>query len=457
MALDPSIIMGARPVQTPNVLGQLQGLFALKGAKQQAEVGEIELKNAQAQQAEQQTLNSLFQKHATQKDGKPGVDQDAVLNDLFTMGRGDLARKYQAQTMKDETDRAAHSKALSEGKISALSLEKEKTARISALARAALDLEGVPEPLRAEGWNRFVQEAKAIDPEDADMIPTAYDPGFLRQVHQMGLTEEQSLDAKIKLAEKQADTDFRAAIPAIEKQIRNAGRDEQRIAAVQRDIALKYPGSKLAKDYVAGLPKSKDPKDPAAGDRADRRTVFEMEAKLGNEFTKKVTPLVEGVTSARQIEDALARNNPLDAYNAIVQFVKLTDPGVSAREGEVSAAGKNIAGGALGRLGANLEKLKSGKITPAMIDNIRASTRGVVAQQQKEYEAHKTSTKKKVDDYNKRGFDLSYDAVVGDYDTNFKGAADNAPPSKLQPGTVVKNGGKSYTVGADGESLTEIK
>ncbi len=451
MAIDPNILLGSRGVEAPDLLQSIGQVFAIRGAKRQDELGGMQLEQAKTAQAEQGVLNKLFQKHTVEKDGKKGLDDDAVLSDLFTMGRGDLARKYQAQTLERDTAKAAHEKALADGDLAALKLEAERTSQLSGLAAGALEIENVPDPiLRAQAWDMFKAKALEIDPDMKDHIPESFDANFLRQGYQAGLTEEERLKRQIQEGVTKADADFNKAIPQIEKAIKAAGQNEQALAQIQRDIAVNYPNSKIAQEYAKGLPKSA----VAKGGKTDMAT-FRVESALSNEFTKKVTPLVESMTSANQIRNAMAQNNPLDAYNAVVQFVKLTDPGVSAREGEVSAAGEKIAGGALGKLARNLQNLKDGTLTPEMRKTIEASVNQVVAANRGEFEAHKKNAKKKVESYNKRGYDLDYDAVVGDYDATFAAPAEK--PVKAPPGSVVINGGKRYSVGADGQTLTLIK
>lgn len=172
-----------------------------------------------------------------------------------------------------------------------------------------------------------------------------------------------------------------------------------------------------------------DPKAPAGPKPPDMRGVFEMEQKLAKDFATKAEKSIGVATAFNKIEASIKQNNPLDAYNAIVQFVKIIDPGTAAREGEVSSAVLASAGGAGNRLIQAARNAYNGTLDPTTAGNIIASAKALMGAEKKTFDALRAETKHKIKSYNARGYQLDEGAILGDYDTLFSGGG--APKKQI--------------------------
>jgi hypothetical protein len=399
---------------------------------------DLQIEKAGEEKADKELLGQLFTKHQVDKDGKKTVNNEAVLADLFSMGKADLALRFDEDRVRRETQQQQHETAVAQGDLAALGLEMKQTEYLSDLARGAQHLADVPEPLRQQGWEMFVKKAVAADPDLADSVPKAYDPAWVTQAVTAGIFAEQDLKIRAQAVKDKADSDFRAAIPTLEKQIKAAGRDEQRITALQRDIVTKYPNSTLAQEYVKGLPKSKEPKAAGDGDGEG----FKSEAVLRKEF-------INQNSSYQQVGEAYGRikassKDPSAAGDLalIFNYMKMLDPGSVVREGEFATA--QNAAGVPDRVRAQWNKAINGeRLSEGTRKDFVTRANGLYRSAKDGYDRSKKTYSKLA-----KAYGVNPDRVIVDLSRS-----DDTEAPVAQPGDTVIRGGKEYTVGPDGDTL----
>lgn len=233
MPINPSILFQAQQPEAPDVLGAVSQAFALKNQKMQIDAAK-EAKN------NKDLLGQLFAKHTKDENGKQSVDSDAVLSDLFSMGKADLALQYDEDRTKLETEKAQHEKALKDNDISALKLEGERTTQLSNLARGALELENLPEPLKQQGWQNFVAKASQIDPDLKGKVPEQYDPNWLRMGVEAGMSAEDSIKNRLSKVQTDATQAMNADLPNWSAKMQKVGRDQAKLSALKADFLAKH-------------------------------------------------------------------------------------------------------------------------------------------------------------------------------------------------------------------------
>lgn len=147
-----------------------------------------------------------------------------------------------------------------------------------------------------------------------------------------------------------------------------------------------------------------------------------------------------------------AAQNPSAAgdLSLIFGYMKMLDPGSTVREGEFANA-QNAAGIPDQVLNAYNRARKGERLNPAQREDFVNQAAGIYEAQLGQFQELKNSYDQIA---RKQGFDPA--AVAGVY--NFKAPAKKekktaGPP----PGSIINSNGKRYQVGADGETLNEIK
>ncbi len=342
MPIDPSILFQAKDVEAPDIAAAFQQGQQIRNNARQGDLQDLQLKQAKTEQADKDLLGSLFSKHTVEKDGKKTLDNDAVLADLFSMGKPELATKFDADRVARETADANHKKALDEGDLKALELETNRTQALGALARGSMQLSNVPEPLRQQGWEMFRQKAKQIDPDAEQHIPVAYDPNWLNQAVEVGRTETESLQNRIEQAKLKADDDFRGVVKDYDAQVKAAGGDLGKLAQIQRDIDTKFPNSAAAKLYSSDVPKGstgeltafqaamREDRKAQQGERqADKKEQYAQQ--YAQHYQDKTADQRDAATLLNETDSALERVGLVGGIYGDVNKVDIPGYGVGAK------------------------------------------------------------------------------------------------------------------------------
>lgn len=180
------------------------------------------------------------------------------------------------------------------------------------------------------------------------------------------------------------------------------------------DLAGYEPAEKWRDNLVKkAAPPAPNPFAAANQDLKSQGQLFQQENALRDEFDKKTETFRTASTAYRKLHQALARNNPADAYSAIINYVRTLDPGSTVREAEERLARERAAGGPLGAFGQYLENLKEGKLTDPIRKNLLEAGRGLVNAEREGYVAHRSDYSDRVKGYQGRGFSIDEGAVLG--------------------------------------------
>lgn len=170
--------------------------------------------------------------------------------------------------------------------------------------------------------------------------------------------------------------------------------------------------------------KGGQPWNAATGQRLDLATkgqAFQQENALRDEYNKKTSTFETAFTAYKKLSQALERNNPADAYSAIINYVRTLDPGSTVREAEERLARERASGGPLGAFGQYLSNLKDGRLTDPIRKNLLTAGRGLVGSEYDSYQSVRKDYGGRVDAYNGRGFGLDREAVLGtDYTPQYQ-------------------------------------
>ncbi len=342
MPIDPSILFQAKGVEVPDIAAAFQQGQQIRNNARQGDLQDVQLKQVKDEQADKDLLGQLFSKHTVEKDGKKTLDNDAVLADLFSMGKADLATRFDKQRLETDTARENHETAVANGDLKALELEAGRTQALGALARGSQQLANVPEPLRQQGWEMFRQKAKQIDPDAEQHIPVAYDANWLEQAVETGRSEDESLRAGIEKAKLKADQDFRAVVKDYDAQVKAAGNNLGRLAQIQRDIDTKFPNSAAAKLYSSDVPKGTNAELSAyqtatREDRKERERLAreEKDEKLAQQYAlhyqDKTADQRDAATLLNEADSALEKVGLTGGIYGDVNKVNIPGYGVGAK------------------------------------------------------------------------------------------------------------------------------
>lgn len=150
-----------------------------------------------------------------------------------------------------------------------------------------------------------------------------------------------------------------------------------------------------------------------SGARQDRSQIIGLENTLRDEFNKKTASTEAAATAFRKLSQALERNNPADAYSAIINYVRTLDPGSTVREAEERLARERSAGGPLGALGQQIENLKGGKLTDPIRKNLFEAGKGLVMSELESYRVYRSDYASRVQEYIADNIGIKESRVLG--------------------------------------------
>lgn len=191
--------------------------------------------------------------------------------------------------------------------------------------------------------------------------------------------------------------------------------------------------------------KGGQPWNAATGQRlqlAGKGQTFQQENALRDEYNTKIKPFETAFGAYKKLSQALERNNPSDAYSAIINYVRTLDPGSTVKEAEERLARERSAGGPLGAFGQYIENLKGGQLTDQVRRNLIDAGRGLVGAEFEGYKTARSDYSGRVKSYNARGYGLDEATVLGsDYTPSYEQITtrDIFNPPKATSGPTHKN------------------
>lgn len=208
--------------------------------------------------------------------------------------------------------------------------------------------------------------------------------------------------------------DFLPQIAPLLKRLKNDPTVASDIAYMGEQQGL--GGLDVFQKFIDNL-KGGQPWNAATGQRLDlasKGQIFQQENALRDEYNKKTATFETSFTAFKKLSQALERNNPADAYSAIINYVRTLDPGSTVREAEERLARERAAGGPLGAFGQHLSNLKSGTLTDPIRKNLLEAGRGLVGAEFDSYKQIRKDYGGRVSGYRSRGYDINESAVLGE-------------------------------------------
>lgn len=230
-----------------------------------------------------------------------------------------------------------------------------------------------------------------------------------------------------------------------------------------------YAGFKPYEDFINNLkgmrPESQSSLDRLAMGQAGQ--LFQQENTLRDEYSRDTKQFNTAFTAYKKLSQALERNNPTDAYSAIINYVRTLDPNSTVREAEEKLARERSAGTPLGRLVQGIANWTSGELTPDIRKNLYEAGRGLVQSEYDGYRAVQDNTRKAIDSYIADGYKINPGRVIiTDYtpeyeremarDLGIPGVSPQAPKPAKSTATVWRRAanGKEYEYDANTKKPT---
>lgn len=195
MALDPSIILGIKPVEAPDPVKLYSQIAQTKEQQQMMQARGLEIKSAQQQQAADQAVNDSLAR-ATVIDpatGQVHTDRAAALDHLKQGGFGKAALGLQEGWQKQDATQLKSN------------LENQKTmlenqqAHVELLGRAANYILSAPVDQQPALYQRarqeFMQRGIVTDPNE---LPEQYSPQIVQAAQQQSMKASEVLSAQAK-------------------------------------------------------------------------------------------------------------------------------------------------------------------------------------------------------------------------------------------------------------------
>lgn len=188
-----------------------------------------------------------------------------------------------------------------------------------------------------------------------------------------------------------ADYRIRAQDPSFQQIAEGYAQNPAKYGPVLQNWALQngYAGQRwwateLGKMYHAAPPVPKPPTAPKFNPQTANSQKFSQENTLRDEYTQGTKKFSEGIVAFGKAQQALQRNNPADAYSAVINFVRTLDPASTVREAEERLARMSASGGILERFYQSVRSGVTGGLTDDVRRNLYEASKGLI---QQEYEA----------------------------------------------------------------------
>lgn len=204
-----------------------------------------------------------------------------------------------------------------------------------------------------------------------------------------------------------------------------------------------YAGFKPYEDFINNLkgmrPESQSSLDRLAMGQAGQ--LFQQENTLRDEYARDTKQFVTAFTAYKKLSQALERNNPTDAYSAIINYVRTLDPNSTVREAEEKLARERSAGTPLGRLAQGIANWTSGELTPDIRKNLYEAGRGLAQSEYEGYRSVQDNTRRAIDSYKSDGYKINPGRIIiTDYTPDYEremakdlGIPGATPASKPRP------------------------
>lgn len=288
----------------------------------------------------------------------------------------------------------------------------------------------------ADGMRSYAQDVSGLYPElgkqiaqEAEQYATFFsDPSLTgEKAEQYASNFYESANNRIKFADENAKKEreerekkdkfgrFQSEfVPTVESLVQQSKSKPETVSDIATRLAKsEHAGEPYAEKFIDNL-KQERFVNTASVARQDLSQVISLENSLRDEYNKKIASVETATTAFRKLSQALERNNPADAYSAIINYVRTLDPGSTVREAEERLARERSAGGPLGALGQYIENLKGGKLTDPIRKNLLEAGKGLVMAELEGYKTVRADYAGKVRNYKGRGVDIDEFAVVGD-------------------------------------------
>jgi hypothetical protein len=156
--------------------------------------------------------------------------------------------------------------------------------------------------------------------------------------------------------------------------------------------------------------------------------LFTQEQKLADDFRNETKNFQPALTSYAKTVNAIKQNNPLDAYAAVINFVKTLDPTSTVREGEKLTAENSAAGGKWEAFKKWANQVADGKLTDDVRRNLAASAKQLIDAEFKGYSRAKGKYKRIIAAYAKDGYKFNEERILGGGDDEINAVLEDTIP-----------------------------
>jgi hypothetical protein len=228
MALDPSIILGIKPVEVPDPASLAQARSSLLDQKQLRDDRTLQMLGIQKKQAESDAVDqSLAANTSTDPvTGLPTLDRAKVINDLVTSKHGNAA--YGLQQNWAQQDLTQHAEMLKQ-QGEALKNAQSHNELLGGIANGILAAPPDQQPILYAAQRARLIQQKLVDPNE---MPPDFNPDFVKSQQAQSMKASEVLAAHAKVVDqdqKSVQLAQEAANNAINQQLR-----EREIQTTQR-------------------------------------------------------------------------------------------------------------------------------------------------------------------------------------------------------------------------------
>lgn len=312
--------------------------------------------------------------------------------------------EFEYQQKKDQADRDAKFRKFAEGDEIAPSYSPDQartpaSPRPSAQDMAALEPDA-PGALPAQPVQGDTSWDMLNDATDASIAATPpprrdrTDDELLRYSLTTGTTKQakEFAEARKALREKPADAfndpnlladyKIRAQDPAFQDIAAGYAVNPQKYGPILQNWALQngYAGqrwwaSELSRMYHQTPQQART---PAFNPQTAAQQKFSQENSIHDDYTKATSKFDTALPAFAKAQQALQRNNPADAYSAVINFVRTLDPQSTVREAEERLARMSASGGILDRWFASVKQNLVGSLSDDIRKNLYEASKGLL-------------------------------------------------------------------------------